>query len=266
MPYRRGQVVTATGRRGGGHARYHCRHRRAAGSLRPVRRCSTSSVATPRHVFVAPGERVGWPRAGWVAKYGATAIGAAGLALLYAGPTWFRSPRPRLQPWRSPSGPAERRRCSSILGPADAVLTMWDRLRWSWGRRGREVRSIAQPPDGDRRGACGSAGPAGRRYARRDRAAAAGIGRHVHRGGRRVASAADGGACLPSCEYDLVTAGRAFARFEDGQVVFKAEVGAVTPDACQVQGRLDPSRAAGQGLCAGGMAAVVEMRRDIDES
>ena len=30
--------------------------------------------------------------------------------------------------------------------------------------------------------------------------------------------------------------GRAFARIEDGQVIFKAEVGAATPQACQVQG------------------------------
>ena len=34
----------------------------------------------------------------------------------------------------------------------------------------------------------------------------------------------------------LVRSGRAFARIEDGQVIFKAEVGAATPQACQVQG------------------------------
>jgi predicted GNAT family acetyltransferase len=56
----------------------------------------------------------------------------------------------------------------------------------------------------------------------------------------------------------LIAAGRAFARIEDGRVVFKAEVGAATPAACQVQGVwVDPARR-GRGLSESGMAAVVE--------
>jgi predicted GNAT family acetyltransferase len=49
-----------------------------------------------------------------------------------------------------------------------------------------------------------------------------------------------------------------FARIEDGEVVFKAEVGAATPHACQVQGVwVHPDRR-GAGLAAPAMAAVVE--------
>ena len=58
--------------------------------------------------------------------------------------------------------------------------------------------------------------------------------------------------------------GRAFARIEDGRVIFKAEVGAATPQACQVQGVWVRPEFRGQGLAAPGMAAVVnEARRSI---
>ena len=56
----------------------------------------------------------------------------------------------------------------------------------------------------------------------------------------------------------LVAKGWSFARIEDGRVVFKAEVAAASPQACQVQGvYVDPARR-GEGLAAAGMAAVVE--------
>ena len=56
----------------------------------------------------------------------------------------------------------------------------------------------------------------------------------------------------------LVSKGWSFARIEDGRVLFKAEIAAVTPYACQVQGvYVDPERR-GEGLATAGMAAVVE--------
>jgi predicted GNAT family acetyltransferase len=62
----------------------------------------------------------------------------------------------------------------------------------------------------------------------------------------------------------LVAKGWSFARIEHGRVVFKAEVAAASPYACQVQGvYVDPARR-GEGLAAGGMAAVVALAlRDI---
>ena len=47
---------------------------------------------------------------------------------------------------------------------------------------------------------------------------------------------ADGGALYRARVAELIRSGRAFARIEDGRVVFKAEVGAVSDAACQVQG------------------------------
>ena len=74
----------------------------------------------------------------------------------------------------------------------------------------------------------------------------------------------DGGASYRSRVAELVRAGRAFARIEGGRVVFKAEIGAVSPAACQVQGVWVPPDLRGRGLSAPGMAAVVEIaRREI---
>ena len=74
----------------------------------------------------------------------------------------------------------------------------------------------------------------------------------------------DNGAAYRARVRDLVLAGRAFARIENGRVLFKAELGAVTPHACQVQGVWVRPEFRGQGLAAPGMAAVVvEAARSI---
>jgi hypothetical protein len=74
----------------------------------------------------------------------------------------------------------------------------------------------------------------------------------------------DGGAYYRARVSELVNSGRAFARFEDGEVLFKAEIGSVTPHACQVQGVWVRPERRGEGLSVGGMAAVVELAlRDI---
>jgi predicted GNAT family acetyltransferase len=67
----------------------------------------------------------------------------------------------------------------------------------------------------------------------------------------------DGGASYRARLEQLIRSGRAFARISGGRVVFKAEIGAVTPQACQVQGVWVRPDCRGQGLAAPGMAAVV---------
>jgi GNAT superfamily N-acetyltransferase len=69
--------------------------------------------------------------------------------------------------------------------------------------------------------------------------------------------AGDGGASYRARLEQLIRGGRAFARIENGRVIFKAEIGAVTPQACQVQGVWVRPDRRGQGLAAPGMAAVV---------
>ena len=57
---------------------------------------------------------------------------------------------------------------------------------------------------------------------------------------------------------ELVNAGRASPGSRTGEVVFKAEIGAVTRAACQIQGVWVTRRYRGRGISAAGMAAVVE--------
>lgn len=56
----------------------------------------------------------------------------------------------------------------------------------------------------------------------------------------------------------LIGKGWSFARIEGGRVVFKAEVAAVSPYACQVQGVYVAPDRRGEGLATAGMAAVVD--------
>ena len=55
--------------------------------------------------------------------------------------------------------------------------------------------------------------------------------------------------------------GWSFARFDQGRLVFKAEVACATPYAAQIQGVWVPRDRRGEGLAAAGMAAVVELVR-----
>jgi hypothetical protein len=69
--------------------------------------------------------------------------------------------------------------------------------------------------------------------------------------------AGDGGNLYRARVSELVQLGRSFARIEDGRVLFKAEVGAATAAACQIQGVWVDPVLRGQGLSITGMAAVV---------
>lgn len=69
--------------------------------------------------------------------------------------------------------------------------------------------------------------------------------------------AGDGGLLYQARVAELVGAGRSFARIDDGKVIFKAEIGAATSHACQIQGVWVAPEFRGQGLSESGMAAVV---------
>src|SRR5579871_7032195 len=155
------------------------------------------------------------------------------------------------------------RRCSSVVGAASEVQPLWGLLRPHWGPA-REVRPVQPlmvtpgpplvPPD-----------PRVRRVRPEEidilwPACVAMFTEEV--GVSPVAG--DGGASYRARVEQLIRAGRAFARIEDGRVIFKAEIGAVTPQACQVQGVWVRPEYRGQGLAAPGMAAVVvESARSI---
>ena len=74
----------------------------------------------------------------------------------------------------------------------------------------------------------------------------------------------DGGALYRSRVAELIAAGRAFARIENGRVLFKAEIGAVSRSVFQVQGVWVDPALRGTGLGTAGTAAVVATAlRDI---
>jgi len=155
------------------------------------------------------------------------------------------------------------RRCSTIVGPADAVGLLWEGLSHEWSTP-REFRwnqphlEIAGPPRV-------SPDPAVRRTTPDDLEALypACVAMYTEEVG--VSPESGGGADMYRARVaQLVSKGWSFARIEDGRVVFKAEIAAVSPHACQVQGvYVDPTRR-GEGLATAGMAAVVDMAlRDI---
>jgi uncharacterized protein len=152
------------------------------------------------------------------------------------------------------------RRCSSIAGPAEAVGDLWRRLEPYWDRP-REIRdrqplmAMASEPlvDPD---------PGVRlvRPAEVGILLPASIAMFTEEVGISPIGA-DGGAAYRARVSELVACGRSLAKIEDGRVVFKAEIGAVTADACQVQGVWVPPELRGHGHARRGMAAVVAFAR-----
>ncbi|HYT09484.1 MAG TPA: GNAT family N-acetyltransferase [Mycobacteriales bacterium] len=148
------------------------------------------------------------------------------------------------------------RRCSSIVGPAGAVAALWDRLEPYWGPA-REVRP-SQPLLATRRLPAVRPDPAVHRVrlAELDVLLPACIAMFTEEVGTSPLGT-DNGASYRARVRDLVVAGRAFARIEDGEVLFKAELGAVSTHACQVQGVWVHPAHRGRGLGTSGTSAVV---------
>jgi predicted GNAT family acetyltransferase len=149
------------------------------------------------------------------------------------------------------------RRCSSIVGPVDAVADFWRQVTPAWGparaiRSSQPVLEIDGPPQVP-------ADPLVRRVrpSELNILVPACVAMFTEEVGVPPDSG-DGGALYRARVEELVRTGRAFARIEDGRLVFKAEIGAVTPHACQVQGVWVHPDLRGRGHSSAGMAAVVE--------
>lgn len=147
------------------------------------------------------------------------------------------------------------RRCSSLVGHVDLVLPMWRRLEAAWGPA-RDVRdeqpllALTGPPACDR-------DPAVRRVRgdELDAYLVAAVDMFIGEVGVDPRHG-DGGRGYRRRVAGLIAAGRAWARFENGEVVFKAEVGAVSPAVGQIQGVWVHPEWRGQGLGAAGTATL----------
>ncbi|MFJ4922700.1 GNAT family N-acetyltransferase [Streptomyces sp. NPDC088725] len=149
------------------------------------------------------------------------------------------------------------RRCSSIVGPADPTAQLWQLLEPNWGPA-REVRANQPLMVTEQASTAVEPDPLVRRI-RKDELELimpACVAMFTEEVGVSPL-AGDGGLLYQARVAELVGAGRAFARIEDGRVVFKAEIGAATPRACQIQGVWVDPEYRGRGLSETGMAAVV---------
>ncbi|NLG47074.1 GNAT family N-acetyltransferase [Gordonia sp. (in: high G+C Gram-positive bacteria)] len=153
---------------------------------------------------------------------------------------------------RAVDGP---RVCSSVVGSADLVLPLWDRLAPEWGPP-REIRddqpllalngypTIATDP------AVGLV-----TMADLDAYFPAAVEMFIGEVGVDPC-AGDGGRSYRRRLAALISARRVFARFEGERVVFKAEIGSMSRKAGQIQGVWVDPEFRGRGLGAVGTAAV----------
>jgi predicted GNAT family acetyltransferase len=155
------------------------------------------------------------------------------------------------------------RTVSTIVGPQEAVRAFWEGVARGWGTP-RETRwnqphleisgSPAVAPD-----------PLVRRTTRHDmdELYPACVAMYTEEVG--ISPEYGGGAELYRARVtQLVSRGWSFARYDDGQLVFKAEVACATPYAAQIQGVYVPPAHRGRGLATAGMAAVVNIvRREL---
>ncbi|MFB6783001.1 GNAT family N-acetyltransferase [Streptomyces sp. NPDC056352] len=149
------------------------------------------------------------------------------------------------------------RRCSSIVGPAEPTAQLWRLLEPGWGPA-REVRANQPLMVAERPAAGVTPDPLVRRI-RKDEIEIlmpACVAMFTEEVGISPL-AGDGGLLYQARVAELIGTGRSFARIEDGKVVFKAEIGAATPQACQIQGVWVAPEHRGRGLSETGMAAVL---------
>ena len=154
------------------------------------------------------------------------------------------------------------RRCSTIVGPATAVAPLWELLAPHWGpardhRPDQPLMAIGGPP---------AVAPEPRvlpvRPAELEILMPAAIAMFTEEVGVSPLRV-DGGAGYRARVAELVRAGQSLAWIEDGTVLFKAEIGAVSRAACQVQGVWVSPAHRGRGIGTAGTAAVVQYARTV---
>ncbi|MCW2673961.1 MAG: GCN5-related N-acetyltransferase [Frankiales bacterium] len=152
------------------------------------------------------------------------------------------------------------RRCSSIVGPAPAVEELWQLLQPHWGgardvRARQPVMAIDDEPSVEPDPHVRLVQPH-----ELDQLLPACVAMFTEEVGVSPL-AGDGGSLYRARVEELIALNRAWARFDAGRVVFKAEVGATTAGVCQVQGVWVDPKLRGRGLGTTGTAAVVEQAR-----
>jgi uncharacterized protein len=147
------------------------------------------------------------------------------------------------------------RRCSSLVGRADLVMPMWERLEPAWGpardvRADQPLMALASHPTCELDTEVRQVRPE-----ELDAYLVAAVDMFIGEVGVDP-RLGDGGRGYRRRVASLIAAGRAWARFERGQVVFKAEVGSQSPGVGQIQGVWVHPEWRGMGLGARGTAML----------
>lgn len=152
------------------------------------------------------------------------------------------------------------RSCSAIIGPHDEVHDLWKRLKPYWGEE-RDVRArqylmaISSDPLVRRDESVTIAKPA-------DLDALFPVCVEMFTSELGVSPLRDGGhSAYRSRVSELIGLSRAFVKFFDGEVVFKAEVGSIGLGVAQIQGVWLHPKYRGHGLASSAVAQVVHLVR-----
>ncbi|WP_052852089.1 GNAT family N-acetyltransferase [Streptomyces avicenniae] len=193
------------------------------------------------------GEMWGWYRRG---RLRSLCYAGANLVPIAAGPAAVRAFADRAL--------RQGRRCSSIVGPHAPTARLWSHLEPYWGpartlRRRQPLMATDRMPPGV------TPDPAVRRVRKEemDIVLPAAVAMFTEEVGVSPLDAEDGGLTYQARVAETVGTGRCFARIEDGRVLFKAEIGAVTPQTCQLQGVWTAPDRRGEGLATAGLATVL---------
>ncbi len=155
------------------------------------------------------------------------------------------------------------RKCATILGPAELVLPLWERLEPRWGPA-RDVRSD-QPLMSCQAEPFGPLDPHVRlvRPDELDAYFPSAVAMFTEEVGVDP-RAGDNGRGYRSRISELIGARRAYARFDGETVMFKAEVGSLSHNVALIQGVWVHPQLRGRGLAAPAMASVVRaIQRDM---
>ena len=192
-----------------------------------------------------------WRLGGELWSYGAP---ADGLCFSGANLVPLRGERAAIRAFAERASRAGRI-CSSLVGRAELVMPLWDELSAGWGPP-REIRADqplmtlqgppAIPPDPQVRHV---------RLDELDRYLPAAVAMFTEEVGVDPRDG-DGGAGYRARVAELINSGRAFARFHEGEVVFKAEIGAMSRAVGQIQGVWVHPAWRGHGLGTAGTASV----------
>ena len=152
------------------------------------------------------------------------------------------------------------RRCSSIVGSAEQVGPLWSLLAPHWGTP-RAIRA-RQPVMATNRLAPPTVARDHRvRHVRTEELETlvpACVAMFTEEVGVSPLIG-DGGTLYRARIRELIATGRALARIDGDRVVFKSEVGAVTPRVCQLQGVWVNPIMRGRGLSVAGLATVIDL-------